>query len=405
MSLFATLRLPREILFGAGQRLGLGTVARRYGTRVLVCTDARLAGDPVFTELHGLLAAAGLTVRVDATVEPDVPVASTLASAAAARAFAPEVVIGLGGGSCLDLAKCVALLLSHGGKAQAYYGEYKVPGPVLPIIAVPTTAGTGSEVTPVAVLSDPDRTLKVGISSPHLIPQVAICDPELTLTCPRGLSAVAGADALAHAIEAFTAIRRTPDAALPQERVFVGKSAFTDHLALLAIRLLNQSLERACTHGGDLAARSDVMLAATAAGMAFGTAGTAAAHAVQYPIGALTHTAHGLGVACMLPYVMSYNRAACVPELAEIARTMGQTAATDEALADAAIARVAALFAALGLPANLQALGLPADKLAWTGQQALGIGRLILNNPRPLDAAGMDRLLQAAFTGNLAAAR
>ncbi len=405
MSLFAALRLPREILFGAGQRLSLGKVAKRYGARVLVCTDTRLAADPVFTALLGLLAAEGLTVQVDATVQPEVPVDSVLASAASARAFAPEVVIGLGGGSCLDLAKCVALLLTHGGRPQDYYGEFKVPGPVLPIIAVPTTAGTGSEVTPVAVLSDPDRALKVGISSPHLIPQVAICDPEFTLTCPRGLSAVAGADALSHAVEAFTAIRRAPDAALPQERVFVGKSAFTDHFALLAIRLLNQSLERACTHGSDLAARSDVMLAATAAGLAFGTAGTAAAHAIQYPIGTVTHTPHGLGVACVLPYVMSFNRAACVPELAEIARTMGLTASSDDALADAAIARVAALYAAIGIPANLQALGLPADKLAWTAAQALGIGRLINNNPRPLDAASMDRLLQAAFTGDLQAAR
>ena len=249
MSLFAALRTPREILFGAGQRKSLGLVARRHGTRVLVCTDARLAGDAVFAELRGLLTDAGLTVRVDATVEPDVPVASALASAAAARTFDPEVIIGLGGGSCLDLAKCVAVLLAHGGKPQDYYGEFKIPGPVAPVIAVPTTAGTGSEVTPVAVLSDPDRALKVGISSPHLIPEVAICDPELTLTCPPGLSAVAGADALAHAIEAFTAIRRTPDAALPQEKVFVGKSAMTDHCALLAIRLLANSLERACAHG------------------------------------------------------------------------------------------------------------------------------------------------------------
>ena len=343
--------------------------------------------------------------RSDATVEPDVPVASALASAAAARTFDPEVIIGLGGGSCLDLAKCVAVLLAHGGKPQDYYGEFKIPGPVAPVIAVPTTAGTGSEVTPVAVLSDPDRALKVGISSPHLIPEVAICDPELTLTCPPGLSAVAGADALAHAIEAFTAIRRTPDAALPQEKVFVGKSAMTDHCALLAIRLLANSLERACAHGSDLAARSEVMLAAMAAGMAFGTAGTAAAHAIQYPIGTLTHTAHGLGVACVLPYVMSYNRAVRVAEFAEIGRTMGLAAANDEALADAAIDRVATLFATIGIPANLQVLGLPADKLAWTAEQALGIGRLINNNPRPLDAAGMGRLLQAAFVGDLQAAR
>ena len=128
-----------------------------------------------------------------------------------ARNFRPDMVIGIGGGSCLDLAKCAALLISHGGKLQDYYGEFKVPGPTLPVIAVPTTAGTGSEVTPVAVISDPDRTLKVGISSPHLIATAAICDPELTMTCPPSLTAIAGADALTHAIEAFTAVRRDVD--------------------------------------------------------------------------------------------------------------------------------------------------------------------------------------------------
>lgn len=177
-----------------------------------------------------------------------------------------------------------------------------MPGPVLPVIAVPTTAGTGSEATPVAVISDPDRTLKVGISSPHLLPRVAICDPDLTLTCPPALTAIAGADALTHAIEAFTAGRRAPSPELAQRHVFIGKSALTDHFALLAIRLLGRSLERACHDGADEEARADVMLAALAAGCAFGTAGTAAAHAIQYPVGALTHTAHGLGVATLLPY-------------------------------------------------------------------------------------------------------
>ena len=227
-----------------------------------------------------------------------------------ARSFMPDMVIGIGGGSCLDFAKCAALLLSHGGKLQDYYGEFKVPGPILPVIAVPTTAGTGSEVTPVAVISDPDRTLKIGISSPHLIAAAAICDPELTMTCPPGLTAIAGADALTHAIEAFTAVRRGADSDLPQQHVFIGKSALTDHFALLAIKLLGRSLEKAYRDGADEDARADVMMGALAAGCAFGTAGTAAAHAVQYPVGALTHTPHGLGVATMLPYVMKYNRSA-----------------------------------------------------------------------------------------------
>ena len=406
MTLFAALRLPREILFGPGQRHALPAVARKLGQRALVCTDARFAATPVFAELLAALKAAPLEVLVHDGVQPDVPVDSVAACADAVRAFRPDMVIGIGGGSCLDMAKCVSLLLTHGGRLQDYYGEFKVPGPVLPVIAVPTTAGTGSEVTPVAVVSDPERTLKIGASSPYLIPTAAICDPELTLTCPTALTAIAGADALTHAIEAFTAARKPPSHELAQQNVFIGKSALSDHFALLAIRLLGQSLEQACRDGSDAAARADVMMGALAAGCAFGTAGTAAAHAVQYPAGALTDTAHGMGVAAMLPYVMAYNRSAAAAELAEVGAALGLAPAGrgTEAMADAAIQEVSRLFAAIGITPTLAALGLPAEQLEWTAEQAIGIQRLIKNNPRPIDLAGMRQLVQAAFDGDLIAA-
>ncbi len=313
MSLYAALRLPRTILFGHGQRKALGRVAKGLGQRALICTDERFAADPIFAQLIADLEEAGVAPLAFDRVQPDIPRDTIKDAVAMATSFKPDLVIGIGGGSCLDMAKCAALLLSHGGKVEDYYGEFKVPGPVLPLIAIPTTAGTGSEVTPVAVISDPDRALKIGISSPHLIPQVALCDPELTMTCPPRLTAIAGADAMTHAVEAFTASRRTPDANLALDHVFVGKSALTDHFALLAIRLLARSLRRAVENGNDADARADVMMGAMAAGAAFGTAGTAAAHAIQYPIGALTHTAHGLGVAALLPYVMAYNRPVCTP--------------------------------------------------------------------------------------------
>jgi len=401
--LFAVLRLPREVRFGAGQRHALGKIAAGFGRRALLCTDARLVDEAVFVDMVALLKAEGLAVRVDASVEPDVPRQACVRVADAARDFAPDLVIGIGGGSCLDLAKTVALLLKHGGSPEHYYGEGKTPGPVLPVIAVPTTAGTGSEVTPVAVLSDPDRAMKVGISSAHLIPAAAVCDPELTLSCPAGLTAIAGADALTHAIEAYTATRRAPEPMLAQERVFLGKSALTDHFALLAIQLLGKSLERAYRRGSDIKARADVMLGALCAGMAFGTAGTAAAHAIQYPVGTLTHTAHGLGVACMLPYVMTYNRSHAQAEFAAIARALGvgETETSEDGLADAAIDCVRRLFERIGMPCTLAALGLKKDKLAWTCEQAMTVGRLIDNNPRPLDAAAMQRLVGAAYCGAL----
>ncbi|MCX5493336.1 iron-containing alcohol dehydrogenase [Kaistia dalseonensis] len=405
MSLFAALRLPREILFGKGQRHALPAVAGRLGKRALICTDERFAGTELFARIVDGLKGASIEVLVHDRVLPDVPRDSVAVCVEEARAFQPDMVIGVGGGSCLDMAKCAALLLAHGGALQGYYGEFKVPGPVTPVIAVPTTAGTGSEVTPVAVISDPDRTLKVGISSPYLIASVAICDPELTMSCPPGLTAIAGADALTHAIEAFTAARRGGGSDLAQQHVFVGKSALTDHFALLAIKLLGRSLEKAYRDGSDEDARADVLMGALAAGCAFGTAGTAAAHAVQYPAGALTHTPHGLGVATMLPYVMSYNRSAATAEMAEIALALGidgNGRSTDE-LADAAIQEVSRLFAAIGITPTLAALGLAADKLDWTAEQAIGIGRLIKNNPRPIGLDDMRRLIQAAYDGDLAA--
>lgn len=394
MDLFGTLRAPRELVFGSGQRNALGSIARSYGTRALIITDARLASDATFLDMVASVEEAGVTVSVDSTTLPDVPVDSAIESAERARTFSPDMVIGIGGGSCLDMAKCVAVLLTHGGQPQDYYGEYNVPGPVLPIIAVPTTAGTGSEVTPVAVLSDAQRSLKVGVSSPYIIPSSSICDPDLTLTCPAGLTAIAGADALTHAIEAFTAIRREPVAGIAQTRVFVGKNQMSDHFALQAIRLLWQGLKAACNDGSNREARQNVMMGATLAGLAFGVAGTAAAHAIQYPVGALTHTAHGAGVACMMPYVMRWNKAAIMPQLQEIADAIGVPTAED------VIPAVTDLFARIGIPPTLQALGLGEDRLDWVAEQSCGIARLIDNNPRPLPLPDMRRLIDAAYAGD-----
>lgn len=405
MSLFAALRPPKEILFGKGLSTTVGTVAARHGSRALICTDARFASTPAFAEIAGGLSASGLRTFVHDGVEPDVPYDSVGLCVEEARSFDPDVVVGIGGGSCLDMAKCASLLLTHGGSLRDYYGEFRVPGPALPVIAVPTTAGTGSEATPVAVVSDAGRTLKVGISSPYLIPAAAICDPDLTITCPPSLTAIAGADALTHAIEAFTAARRGANPELAQKHVFIGKSALSDHFALLAIRLLGRSLVRAYADGTDEAARADVMMGALAAGCAFGTAGTAAAHAIQYPVGALTNTPHGLGVATMLPYVMSYNRSASLAEMAEIAVALGLEVGghTIEEKADAAVREVTRLFAVIGITPTLGKLGLPEEKLDWVAEQAIGIERLIKNNPRSLDLISMKSLIRAAYDGDMSA--
>ncbi|MEO6608898.1 MAG: iron-containing alcohol dehydrogenase [Aestuariivirga sp.] len=403
---FSVLRLPREVVFGDGQLKAIGQIAVKFGKRALICTDERFATTPTFATIKSLLEASGVTFHVFDRVAPDVPSENVYDCVAAARPFAPDMVIGLGGGSCLDMAKCASLILTHGGKLEDYYGEFKIPSAVLPIIAVPTTAGTGSEVTPVAVISDSNRTLKVGISSPYLVAVAAICDPELTMTCPPGLTAIAGADALTHAIEAFTALKRAPDASLPQQHVFVGKNEFSDMFALKAIKLIGRSLVAAFNDGTNKQARSDLMLGSMCGGAAFAAAGTSLAHATQYPIGALTHTAHGLGVAAMLPYAMTFNRKAALQDMADVALALGADAngRSTEDLSHEAIARVKELCARVKIPATLKDLGLAADKIDWTAEQAIGIGRLVKNNPRSIDLAGMKSLLQAAFDGDFAAA-
>jgi len=400
------MRAPPEIIFGAGQRHALGKMAKNLGCRALLCTDARLGGSAELHELQSSLANAGVDCQVFADTEPELPLENILACRAEFAAYRPDLIIGLGGGSCMDLAKLVALLLAHGGELGDYAGEFKVPGPICPLIALPTTAGTGSEVTPVAVYGDKRVELKIGISSPRLIPQLAICDPELTQTCPPGLTAVAGADALTHAIEAFTAKRRPPTAGISGERVFIGKNAFSDQAALSAITAISGSLEAAVADGSDREARAQLMLGATLAGLAFGTAGTAAAHAIQYPLGAATGTAHGAGVAALLPYVMDFNRPACQDEFAAIARIFGATPAhsidspADKAIAAAeAVRQVRALFNTIGIPRSLADMGLAEDRRDWVVDQAMQIERLLLNNPRPLQRDDVAGIVDAAFYG------
>jgi alcohol dehydrogenase len=396
---FGVMRAPRAILFGAGQRLSLGGVACAIGGRALICTDARFAADREMAALVASLRGEGVEAKVFDGTEAELPLAAILACVEVARPFAPDMVIGVGGGSCLDMAKVVSLMLTHAGAADSFYGENKVPGPVLPVIALPTTSGTGSEVTPVAVLGDSGRDLKVGISSPYLIPHTAICDPELTVSCPPGLTALSGADALTHAIEAFTAIRREPVAGIAMERVFIGKNRLSDGHALEAITALATYLPRAVANGADLEARSAVMYAAMLAGLAFGSAGTSAAHAIQYPVGALTHTAHGLGVAALLPYAMAFNRPACTAGYADVARAMGIAGTDQEALADAAVLAVSTLFDTIGIPKTLSELGLKSDQLGWVASQSLLAARLVTNNPRPLDLDGATSIVNAAFAG------
>jgi alcohol dehydrogenase len=395
-------RAPREVLFGAGVVAAAGAFARRLADRVLVVVDPAIASGPAGAGVLDDVRGQGLEVEVfDGTV-PELPLELVLDVTARARDWGPGCVIGLGGGSTLDLAKLVALGVVHGDDLRSFYGEEQVPGPIAPVIAIPTSAGTGSEVTPVAVLTDPDAVLKVGISSRHLIPTYALVDPVMTHGCPPAVTGYAGIDALAHAVEAFTAARR----GLPgsTSAVFVGKNSLSDAFALQAVRHIAPNLLAA--QRDEPHARAELAYGSLSAGLAFGTAGTAVAHALQYPIGARTHTPHGLGTGLLLPYAMRFNLNERVGELAAVARAMGAADEThdDDVAARAAIRAVAALAADAGLPGSLAELGVAEPELPRLARQALGVSRLIVNNPRAPTEHDLIEILRAAWRGELAPA-
>jgi alcohol dehydrogenase len=387
------------VLFGVGATEGTGELARRLADRVLVVTDPTLAAGEAVGRVLASLRAAGVEADVFDGGVPELPLEVVLDAIRCARALAPQCVIGVGGGSSIDLAKLVSLGVAHGEDLRSFYGEEQVPGPVAPVIGVPTTAGTGSEVTPVAVLTDPEAVLKVGISSRHLIPTYAVVDPVMTYGCPPSVTAHAGIDALAHAVEAYTAARRE----LPtgSDAVFVGKNSLSDAFAIVAVRRIGPNLVSATRD--EPGARAALAHGSLCAGLAFGSAGTAVAHALQYPIGARTHTPHGLGTGLLLAYAMRFNRPVRTGELADVARAMGVAGDghEDERAADAAVTGVAELASAVGVPSSLAELGVAEDELPQLARLALGVSRLIANNPRVLGEPELVEILRAAWRGEL----
>lgn len=393
------LRQPRTVIFGPGERRQLPGLVAGIAQHLLVITDSRMADVTEFKEIVTSIEARGVTVSVFAEAQPDLPREDVVAVAARFGSAGIDAILGIGGGSCMDLAKVVAAVLAHGADVRDYYGEFLVPGPGIPVITVPTTAGTGAEVTCISVVFDQEKGMKVGIASPHLEAHAAVIDPELTLSCPPGLTAATAADALTHLVETFTDRVKevTPD--YLEAHLYVGKNPLTDIYCRNGLTLLNHALEQVVADPSDLGARSATMLAAYNAGMAINTAGTAGAHAIQSPIGALTHTSHGFGVGALLPYVMRYNLPTRVAEFAEIGRLLGVADPAAPALdqAKAGITRVDQLLEIIGCPTDLKTLGLEPKDFEYVAGQAMLATRLTANNPRDLTSESIVSILRHGY--------
>jgi alcohol dehydrogenase class IV len=393
------VRQPKFVLFGPGQRGQLGLMAKGLGRRALIVTDERMATTAEFKGMLANLAEEGVKTFVYDKTLPDLPRGNIVEAVSQANDKDIDLVIGIGGGSCMDLGKAVSVVLANGGDVRDYYGEFRVPGPGLPIVAVPTTGGTGAEVTSIAVIFDEENHMKMAITDAHLEPTAAIIDPELTLTCPPGLTAATAADAISHLVEGFTARPKNPT---PQElatKIYVGKNRITDMFCIKGLELMNASVARVVADPSDLKARSDVMFAAYCAGMVINTTGTAAAHAIQSPIAAFSHASHGFGVGALLPYVMRFNLPYCTSEFAEIGRVLGVASPSQPEIeqARAGVARIEELLAAVGAPLDLKAIEVKPEHFGAVARSSLKASRLVLNNPAPMNEENVTALLKRGY--------
>ena len=396
-----TFHSAGQIIFGCNAALQLGEVAKQLNAkRVFVITDSILVKAGLVDPIRGPLAESGAALDVFDGGEAEPSLRAAEACISRGRRFQPDAVLGLGGGSNMDLAKITATVLAHGGAPKDYVGEFKIPGPIRPLICLPTTAGTGSEVSAASVLTDTDNQIKVGILSNYLRPRVAVVDPLLTVSCPPKVTADSGIDALTHAIEAYTAVDNADFPIPPGEKtLYQGRHPLADALATRAISLIGANLRRAVKNGNDLEAREGMALAAMLAGLAFSNVGVAAVHALEYPVGGATHCSHGAGNGLLLPFVMRFNLPARRAEFAAIARLLGEdvTGLDDQAAAERAIHAVEQLRADIGIPLRLRDLGVRQDQLRLFAEKAITIKRILRVNPRPVTVENLEGILNTAF--------
>ncbi|MDF1608005.1 iron-containing alcohol dehydrogenase [Hoeflea sp. YIM 152468] len=376
----------RSIRFGAGSLGSIGSLARAViGARVCVVTDAGMMATGIVEQAVATLKAHGVVVTLYSGVQADPPEAVIREAADIVRSAAVDGVIGLGGGSSLDVAKLVALLGVGKEELKSMYGVEKAKGPRLPLILVPTTAGTGSEVTPISIVTT-GAAEKMGVVSQVLLPDVALLDPELTYGLPPQVTAATGIDAMVHAIEAYASASANNN---PLSRL----------LAKQALELMGPTLLKAVQNGADVDARADMLLGSMLAGQAFANSPVAAVHALAYPLGGHFHIPHGLSNALVLPHVLRFNAATAHQAYVDLAPHVFPELTSFQGQERVALFcdRLADLSAACGLPQTLREMGIGEDWLPKLARDAMNQTRLLVNNPRPVTESDALAIYRAAF--------
>lgn len=378
----STFSMSNKLITGADSLNQLPEEVLRLGMKSpLIVTDKVLIEAGVVKQVQDLLPMEP-GVFSGVTPEPEIEIVEHCFQAI--KEGSHDGVIAVGGGSAIDIAKAVSVMATNNGRIEDYFGINLIKASGLPLIAIPTTAGTGSEVTNISILSDTKEQVKKGIVSPFLLPDVAIVSPMMTLTCPPSVTAASGVDALVHAIEAYISNFATP---------------ITDALAIGAMKLISKHLPKAYASPDNIESREAMITGSLMAGLAFGNAGVGAVHALAYPLGGRFHMAHGVSNSLLLPYVMKWNKVACLDRFRDIAEALGEKVdhLNDDQAADAAIEAMIRLCRYVEIPQSLREFNIPESALAQMAEEATKQTRLLRNNPRKLSVKDMEKIYGAAY--------
>lgn len=380
-----SFQFPGKVIFGDGALQELPAVIREIRSRhPLLVSGITLSKTPVMEMARYVLDSSGIRYGVFDRVEPEPPVESVAEAAIFARNNGHDLMIGLGGGSTMDFTKVASVMAMGEMDIMELVGRDKVPGKGLPTVMLPTTSGSGSEVSPVAIFTFSEEKVKKGVVSPFLIPDAAIVDPELTWSVPGRVTADTGMDAMVHAVESFLSVNSNP---------------FSEALSLEALKNIACSLERAFRDGQDAEARRRMSLGSLLAGMAFAMAGTAAVHALAYPLGGEFHIPHGTANTVMLRPVMEFNMDCCEGKIALLARAVTEDRRGHSEMEEsrAFIDWMTETALRTGVVTRLRDLGIPASAIPGMADAASGETRLLSNNPKPLDRSDIETIYRKAW--------
>ena len=377
-----------SLIFGKGvSQSSSKSITNKLGNNIFLITDSGLTNIGLNKKIIDELSKFSI-VKVFDEVESDPSKKTLLKAINIAKNFKPTGILGFGGGSSMDIAKLVALLIGTEQDIENIWGVGNAKGPRLPLVLVPTTAGTGSEVTPISIITQEDDQKK-GVSSPIILPDLAVLDPELTLNLPSHITAATGIDAMVHAIEAYTSINQN-------------NNPISKLLAIESLKLLGSSIETAVFDGHSLEARSNMLLGSMMAGQAFANSPVSAVHALAYPIGGIFHISHGLSNSLVLPHVLKFNSnntRACEQYafLAPFIFKDINLSTNTQIVCNEFIERLENLSSILNIPSKLRELDIPQEACIKMAKESMKQTRLLVNNPREVTVEDAFNIYRAAW--------